>query len=114
MHQPSPGHTVRLLSPEPAVVDKPQSIGSRSRHCYAIMWFCADCGPEKKNGQRAIFSLTFKSKRPTNRTPDWGRALPEACSAGTRLAPATAPIPGELVVTPRALCSQTHLQTRAA
>jgi hypothetical protein len=32
---------------------------------------------ESKNGQRAIFSLTLEMKHPTNRMPDWDRAVPE-------------------------------------
>src|ERR1700676_1319256 len=33
-------HHVRLLSPESLVVRQPSLLGSRSRHCYAIMWIC--------------------------------------------------------------------------
>src|SRR5271157_5842557 len=32
-------HHVRLLSPESLVVRQPSLLGSRSRHCYAIMCF---------------------------------------------------------------------------
>src|SRR6266481_2082429 len=39
-----PGHTVRILSPEPAVVNQ-SLLGSRSQHCYAIRCPRADAQP---------------------------------------------------------------------
>src|SRR6202035_2201036 len=44
-------HHVRLLSPESLVVRQPSLLGSRSRHCYAIMWICAksSCPDSRRN-----------------------------------------------------------------
>jgi hypothetical protein len=39
IHQPSPGHTVRLLSPSLRSSINHSLLGSRGRHCYAIKWF---------------------------------------------------------------------------
>src|SRR6202035_4261163 len=48
-------HHVRLLSPESLVVRQPSLLGSRSRHCYAIMYWASTALVRSQFLQRSPF-----------------------------------------------------------